>query len=268
MKTFFENFNQLISRAWERIKPRFKNIAYLLLLEMGIGLVAALLVGAIFVFNSGISFVSFMAQGHYNPEMLTSMLSTPRMGIAVVLAVVIGLAAMMLYSFVSLAFLIAIKEDAAVTLKEILNLSKKKYWAYFGTLFLSGVLIALASLAFVIPGIILAILYFAVPFIVIETSSINTTALKASQNLVKNHAWMVTDNLFVWMLLVGLASILLKWLGPVGQLLQMLVPIFNLAFNYELYLSLKAVSQTETPPTSTQPENPATPLESSNSAEA
>ncbi|HPS28314.1 MAG TPA: hypothetical protein PLX10_00595 [Candidatus Paceibacterota bacterium] len=259
MKTFFENFEQLISKAWERIQPRFKNIAYLLLLEMGISFVAAMLVGAIFVFNSGASLIGLMVRGHFDPEMLTSTLFTPGMAIAVVLAVLVGLVALMLCSFISLAFLIAIKENVGISFKEILELGKKKYWVYFGTLFLSGLIIILASLAFIIPGIIVAILYFAVPFIVIETGTINGAALSASWDLVKNHKGKVFGNLLAWMFLVVVASMLLKWLGPIGQLVQMVIPVFTLAFTYELYLSLKVPSQVETPVVPAQAENPQAP---------
>jgi len=125
----------------------------------------------------------------------------------------------------------------------------------------------LASLAYIIPGIILAIFYFAVPFVVIDTNVTNGAALKASWNLVKNHKGIVAGNLFVWTLLVAVVSIILNQLDPIGQIVQIVIPIFTLAFNYELYLSLKKAPQVETPESPTESENPQTSSESLESQE-
>lgn len=247
MKDFFEKFKQLILKAWERVKPRAKNIAYLLLLEMGISFLSALLIGFVFVISTGTSLLGLAFLGSYSPEMLMSQLLTPGVIIATIIALLIGLVAIMLYSFISLAFVITLKENSQISFGELLKNSKAKYWIYFGTLFLSGVLVALASLFFVIPGIILAIMYFAVPFIVIETGLVNMAALKSSFEMVKGNAWKVVSNMLVFGLCVGFLSMIFRWFGSIGPLLNMIIPIISLAFSYELYLSLKkATTQTET----------------------
>jgi len=125
MKTFFKNFKQLVLKTWKRIQPRFKNIAYLLLLEMGVSLVAAILINMIFTINSGVSLTSLMASGNFNPEMLSSMFFTPGMAIAVVLSAFISLLTLMLDSFISLAFLVAIRENVEISFKKIIASSKK-----------------------------------------------------------------------------------------------------------------------------------------------
>lgn len=259
MKDFFDKFKQLVLKAWERIKPRAKNIAYLLLLEMGISFLSALLIGFVFVISTGTSLLGLAFLDSYSPEMLMSQLLTPGVIIATIVAFLIGLIAIMLYSFISLAYVMVLKENPKISFGELLKNSKAKYWIYFGTLFLSGILVALASLVFVIPGIILAIMYFAVPFIVIETGLVNIAALKSSFEMVKGNAWKVVSNLLAFGLCVGLLSMIFRWFGSIGSLLNMTLPIISLAFSYELYLSLKkATAQTEA---SVEPVTPETPTQ-------
>jgi len=266
MKTFLKTLNQLVLKTWKRIQPRFKNIAYLLLLEMGVSLVAAILINMIFTINSGVSLTSLMASGNFNPEMLSSMFFTPGMAIAVVLSAFISLLTLMLDSFISLAFLVAIRENVEISFKKIIASSKKKYWIYF-VLFLIWSSNCFGFIGVYYSWYYFSYFYFAVPFIVIDTNVTNGAALKASWNLVKNHKGIVAGNLFVWTLLVAVVSIILNQLDPIGQIVQIVIPIFTLAFNYELYLSLKKAPQVETPESPTESENPQTSSESLESQE-
>lgn len=249
MKAFLETFKKLVLSAWELVKPRWKNIVYLLLVEMGIGFLAALIIGMTFILFPGYSLVGIIALSRFSPEMLlSSLLRSPVIWIMFLVMIIVGLISLLLSSFVSLAFVITLKEEAQIGFGKLLEKSKVKYLTYFGTLFLSTILIGLASLLFVIPGILLAIMYFAVPFIVLETGFKNMAALKSSWNLVKGNSWKVFSNLLAFGLCLGVASMILRWLGSIGQLLTIALPIASLAFTYELYLSLKkAPTQREIP---------------------
>jgi hypothetical protein len=91
---------------------------------------------------------------------------------------------------------------------------------------------------------------------------INKEALRKSWQLVKGHFGIVSTNLIIWGLGVMLVSMACNWLGLLGQLVRIVLPILSLAFTYELYLSLKKVFQSpETPLALSQPENTTIPLE-------
>ncbi len=258
MNAFLESFKKLVLNAWELVKPRWKNIVYLLLVEMGIGFAAALIIGMTFVLFPGYSLLGMVALSRISPSLLlSSALRSPALWIMLLVALIVGLASLVLSSFVSLAFIVTLKEDAQISFGKLLEKSKAKYWNYFGALFLAGILIALSSLIFVIPGILLAVMYFAVPFIAIETGLKNMAALKASFDLVKGNAWKVFSHILAFGFCMGIVSMIFRWLGSIGSLLNMVLPIISLAFSYELYLSLKKVpAQTEMSGEPVAPEAP------------
>ncbi|MCX6737298.1 MAG: hypothetical protein NTX26_00950 [Candidatus Parcubacteria bacterium] len=240
MNAFLESFKKLVLNAWELVKPRWKNIVYLLLVEMGIGFAAALIIGMTFVLFPGYSLLGMMALSRISPSLLlSSALRSPALWIMLLVALIVGLASLVLSSFVSLAFIVTLKENVQISFGKLLGESKAKYWDYFGALFLAGILIALASLIFIIPGILLAVMYFAVPFIVIETGLKNMAALKASFDLVKGNAWKVFSHILAFGFCMGIVSMIFRWLGPIGQLLSIAMPIASLAFTYELYKLLR-----------------------------
>lgn len=83
---------------------------------------------------------------------------------------------------------------------------------------LSTIIISLCSCLFVVPGIIMALAYAFVTFIVIDTDTAGSDSLKASREMMKGYKW----NYFVfglsfigWFLLVPFTlGILLIWLYP------------------------------------------------------
>lgn len=243
MNAFLETFKKLVFSAWELVKPRWKNIVYLLLVEMGIGFAAALIMGITLVVFPGYSLLGMITLSRVSPSLLLSAaLRSPFLWIMLLVALIVGLISLVLSSFISLAFIMALKEDVQIGFGKLLEKSKLKYWDYFGALFLSGLLIALASLIFVIPGILLAIMYFAVPFIVLERGLKNMAALRASFDLVKGNTWKVFSHMLAFGFCMGIVSMILRWLGSIGQLLSIAMPIVSLAFTYELYKSLKEPS--------------------------
>jgi hypothetical protein len=242
MEEFLKSLKKLVLASWESVKPRWKNIAYLLLVEMGIGFLIALIVGIFFVIFPDYSLIGIIALGRFSPSMIGYALHSPAILIMLLGFLILGLASLLLSSFVVIAFVIALKEDAKINFGKLLEKSKNKYWNYCGTLLLASILIALAALVFVIPGILLAIMYFAVPFIVVETGLKNMAALKSSWDLVKGNALKVFSHLFVFGLCMGLISMILGKLGFIGQLLSIGLSIGSLAFAYELYRALKPFS--------------------------
>lgn len=106
------------------------------------------------------------------------------------------------------------KFDASV----ILDTAKEKWLQIIIATILMGLIIGLCSLLLVIPGIIMALAYSMVLYIVVDTDTKGVDALKASREMMKGHKWeyFVFGLSFIgWILLVPFTlGILLIWLIP------------------------------------------------------
>lgn len=103
-------------------------------------------------------------------------------------------------------------------MNDIIDTIKAKWLNIFIAQVLVTIIVFLCSLLFVIPGIIMALAYAFVIFIVIDTDTNGSDALKASREMMKGYKW----NYFVfglsfigWIILVPFTlGILLIWLYP------------------------------------------------------
>ena len=101
---------------------------------------------------------------------------------------------------------------------DILNTVKSKWLNILIADILTSIIIALCSALFVIPGIVMALAYALVTFLVIDTDVSGSDSLKKSREMMKGYKW----NYFVfglsfigWVLLVPFTlGILLIWLVP------------------------------------------------------
>ena len=108
--------------------------------------------------------------------------------------------------------------DGKCEFKDIIDCLKAKWLNIFLAELVMGILIGLASLLFVIPGIILALAYTMVPYLVVDTELGAIDTLKKSREMMKGYKgdYFVFMLSFIgWGLLAGLTfGILLIWLAP------------------------------------------------------
>ena len=101
---------------------------------------------------------------------------------------------------------------------DIFDTIKEKWLNILIAEILSTIIISLCTFLFVVPGIIMALAYAFVSFIVIDTDTAGSDSLKASREMMKGYKW----NYFVfglsfigWIILVPFTfGILLIWLYP------------------------------------------------------
>lgn len=108
--------------------------------------------------------------------------------------------------------------DGKCDFKDILDCIKEKWLNILLAEILVGILVFLASMLFVIPGIILAFAYAMVTYLVVDTNLSATDAMKESRNMMKGYKWdyfVFCLSFIGWGLLVPFTlGILLIWLVP------------------------------------------------------
>ena len=101
---------------------------------------------------------------------------------------------------------------------DILNCMKEKWLNILITEILVGILVTLASLLFAIPGIILALAYTMVIYLVIDTDLSAIDSMKKSREMMKGYKWdyFVFGLSFIgWILLIPVTlGLILIWLAP------------------------------------------------------
>lgn len=147
--------------------------------------------------------------------------------------------------------LLLLLKDENVSVKENFIRSKPFFWPYLTVSVVTGLLIFLACLLLIFPGIILAISWaFAVMLVVLENKKNATEAMRRSKELVKGYRWPVFWR-FLFLVVLALAvSIVLdiptSFLNDDGDKVYSLVinifwallsPLF-LAYTYLLYKDL------------------------------
>ena len=108
--------------------------------------------------------------------------------------------------------------DGKCDFNDIINCMKEKWLNILLTEVLVGILVFLASLLFVIPGIILAFAYSMVTYLVIDTNLSATDSMKKSREMMKGYKmdYFVFCLSFIgWCLLIPFTlGLILIWLAP------------------------------------------------------
>lgn len=147
--------------------------------------------------------------------------------------------------------LLLLLKDETVSVKENFIRSKSFFWPYLTVSVVTGLLIFLACLLLIFPGIILAISWaFAVMLVVLENKKSATEAMRRSKELVKGYRWSVFWRFLFLVVLALVVSIVLdiptSFLNDDGDKVYALVinifwallsPLF-LAYTYLLYKDL------------------------------
>ena len=102
--------------------------------------------------------------------------------------------------------------------QDIINCLKEKWVNIIVSSLVMGLLITLASLLFVIPGVILALAYTMVPYLVVDTKLTGIDPLKKSREMMKGYKgdyFVFILSFFGWIILACCTcGILLIWLAP------------------------------------------------------
>ena len=116
--------------------------------------------------------------------------------------------------------------DGKMDYNDILNCIKEKWLNILVAELLVGILIFLASLLFVIPGIILALAYSMVTYLVVDTELSSVDAMKKSREMMKGYKWdyFVFELSFIGWIILGIFTlgILYIWLIPYMQVASVL----------------------------------------------
>ena len=154
-------------------------------------------------------------------HMITVEYATWKTALVSIFSLVIGIVQACYLKYV-LDFTRTGKFDANVILKSF----KEKWLNIFVANLIAGIIIALCSLLFVIPGIIMALAYTFATLIVLDTKLSGVEALKESREMMKGHKWeffVFMLSFIGWYLLVPFTfGLLLIWLFPYMTVAEML----------------------------------------------
>lgn len=108
--------------------------------------------------------------------------------------------------------------------KDIIECLKARWLNIFIAELVMGILISLASLLLVVPGIILALAYTMVPYLVVDTELSGIDTLKKSREMMKGYKgdyFVFMLSFFGWIILACCTcGILLIWLAPYMEVAQ------------------------------------------------
>jgi hypothetical protein len=175
---------EIFSEAWKIYRARFKT-----LIAINVIPVLAFVLAAV-VFSGG-GWLAFYLNKVFH-------ISLVGFGIA---GVLVGLIAAVLLIYLgvwgTVAELVAIKDHGeAIGWKESYRRSRNKMKSFFSSNLLSGLAVVGGMILFVIPGIIFALWFSQVSYVVIEENLKNTAALKQSKSYVKGRLRKVFGKLF------------------------------------------------------------------------
>lgn len=123
------------------------------------------------------------------------------------------------------------------------QLVQTKFLALVGASALVGLAIVAGAILFIIPGIIIGLLFAFTDFaIIIENHGI-IGALRRSRDLGAGLRWPLFGRLFVYFIVLVLLSVIIQN-APLGATVtSLLFPPFGIVFLYELYIALRAPIQ-------------------------
>lgn len=127
-------------------------------------------------------------------------------------------------------------------IKNVIKEGWSKYWPFFLVSLLTGLVVGLGFLLFIIPGVIFAI-WFAFPaYTVICEDKRGFKALSRSKELVKGHWWPVAKRVFAIMIITIPLSMGAQFIPYLGQLaFIVLFAPFSIIYNYLIYQNLKEI---------------------------
>lgn len=188
------NRAELKAKAKESLKGKYGNAIVVLLIVGAISFVISIISGII---GGALNFTED------NTKTLTSIITFFVMG---------------LFYFGQYSFFLKISRNQKVEINELWS-KTNMYLPYLGVSILVGIIVGVGFILLVIPGIILALGYSQVYYIILDDEKIGITdAMKKSREMMKGHKWefFVLGLSFIGWLLLGILTlgILYFWLIP------------------------------------------------------
>lgn len=222
-----KNFTVLIKESFEIYKQKIRPILTLLLI---FGVVAVILGGLL---GGSMMFSALRLKDTGATEIAKALFLSP---LVIGIFLVIGLWTI----FIGFTFIVLAVRPVGTKLKGIFQEAWKKFGQYLWLVILAGFFIALASLLFVIPGMIVAIYLTVYSYVFVGEGEKGMNALRRSWNLVKGNWWKVFGRLLLLNIVFGIIFILLSSVNDLlGSVFQFLCIPFNVIFSYLIYLELK-----------------------------
>jgi hypothetical protein len=233
---------ELLRKAWERLQQNFRAfasigvaalVAQIIMSLAAVALLAGTLVGGLY----GLS------QGN----------TTVGVGL-IVSSIFVLLVLLVLYAFVyawvQAAYILRIKGEVSST-QSLFQLSKQWVMPLWWVCILAGIMILIGTVLFIIPGIIFAVWYSFISFIVVIEGVKGNQALQKSKSYVQGYWWPVFGRLVLVGIVIGIASSILNAIfgninSTLGSIVSSAASIFifvpfGLSYQYEVYTALKAI---------------------------
>lgn len=216
----------LLKDSWRIYKENFKKLA----------LISLLAFSPLFV---------VMVLGWLPNNALTSLL----MLLFIVAAIYFGV--------IGSAMLVLAMKDRQADCKALMLKAKPLFWPFLWVSVLSGLLLILLYIAFIIPGIIFTIFWALASYTLIYENKTGMSALKRSKELTKGHWWAIFGRYLVYILIYAIFSMIVStlfvwgkegsWFFYFGQLINYIASFifmpFSVVFFFVLYRNLKAIKE-------------------------
>lgn len=128
-----------------------------------------------------------------------------------------------------------------LSIRKMLRLAWQKWFSFLISHLFSGLLIFLGLILLIIPGIILAIWFSLVSYVVVIEKTGPIEALKRSKKLVESHFWAVLGRMALILFLSILATTIFSKFKLVGGIANFLLSPLWLLMNYLIYKDLAKI---------------------------
>lgn len=160
--------------------------------------------------------MALMLIASFVSSVITGALDKSDVGILVLLSFILSVAVGIYIEMILTAFLLK-AHDSVDTVGWKDAVAYLPFWKYLGAKILAGILIVIGFFLLIIPGIVLALMFIAVQYLVIDKKLGATEALKESKRITDGHKW----DLLVLMIVV----VILNVLGALALFIGLLVTI-------------------------------------------
>jgi hypothetical protein len=230
-----KNFTSLIKETFEIFKQ--KNAIWSILIVFLIGILISIIIYSVLFFGSTTALISTKTILIFASQLLIMLLLT---GIWLL--------------FVTLALKIYIIKPEKNKLKEIFKEAWKKLGQGLWIAILTIFFVSLASIFFIIPGIIVGLFLSLSTYVLIVEDKKGMAALKRSWNLVKGGWWKFAGRILLLTVIVNMIFYVLNSIhGILACIFQFIFIPFNIIFMYLLYLELKKIAESRIPVREVQP---------------
>jgi len=221
------NFEDVFKKSWDAYK---NNLGMLLLVV----LLGALLVG-VFLIPGIIALIVGIA-GSTDQETFLNVFSVAGLAIFII-SFILAMMASIIYGAALIKSVSFAEGGEKIDIKKAFLVAYQKFWLILATSIIAGVLMLIGFILFVIPGLILAVYFQFIMYVVIFENKWGVDAIKRSYEIVKGNFWWVV----LIILLVALASGLIGSIPFVGGIITFILTPFWQVIMYVVYKDLKGM---------------------------